>query len=184
MELRGGGRVGHHLDERVWLGRVRGVLGGVRVSEKSRKNLRVLGRTWRGEETKEIEELSGKEQRGQDPPAALGACMVPCRPWETLSAPWRQRSLWGLRGGCWGGSAPSPFLDLAPGLAGSLSTFLRCLPPMPQGCLQLGQGLAQAVCETGAVPDTVSACHSLHIQVFPATLWPMCLEGIMTPEDL
>lgn len=35
---------------------------------------------------------------------------------------------------------PAPFLDFAPELAGCLGAFLRCLPPVPQGCLCLRPG--------------------------------------------
>lgn len=122
----------------------------------------VARRAWQ-QETKEMEkERSGKEEKGGIPPAALGARTVPrrlrdavnfqclCCEENTFSDPCcphrRQKSLWRLRGRARrrgvAPSLPSPaFLNIAPGLASVLSTFPRCVPPVPGGCPRLGPQL-------------------------------------------
>lgn len=95
-------------------------------------------------------------------PVALTVCRVPCRLWEMLSAPNGSVTkgthlamyivLTGGRnhlsqGDGSGEVQPAPFLDFAPELASCLGAFLRCLPPVPQGCpcLRPGPGEPEAV---------------------------------------
>lgn len=115
-------------------------------------------------------------QAWQDP----GGCRHPTALWVHLGT-WVAftggRDHWGLRGGPGGEVRPSPFLGVAAGVAGSLSTFLRCLPPVRRGCLQSrpGPGPGQ-VWARGRARCGMGTSWSLHTSWH---LWPTCLEGIM-----